>query len=335
MMDIRKLEKQTLEQIEKTSDENGLRIFEKQWLGPKGKIRELFRELKNFEPEERKKIGGEINLLKKELTAALEKKRTGAEKEKQGFVLEKEWLDATRPVKPAEIGHIHLLTSALKDIALIFKNLGFDSVSGPDIETEWNNFDALNIPAYHPARETADTFWLNQMSNVKSQKLLLRTHTSPSQIRHLLSHKPPCRIVSPGKVYRFEAIDASHNIEFWQLEGLAVDKNINFANLLDILRTFLKEFFKEKNLKIRIRPSYYPFVEPGIDIDLSFDGKKWIEAAGAGMVHPNVLKNTKLNPEGWQGIAFGIGVDRLIMLKHKIPDIRLLHSADLRFLKQF
>lgn len=327
-MDIKQLEKQALGQVQSIIKKNELKSFEKSWLGPEGKIRELFKGLKNFEPEERKKTGKEINFLKQKLAAALNEKKKEFEKENGKFILEKEWLDATRPVKPAELGHLHPLTLALKDIASIFKNLGFDLISGPDIETERNNFDALNIPPHHPARETADTFWL-------SQNLLLRTHTSPSQIRHLLAHKPPCRIISPGKVYRFEAIDASHNIEFWQLEGLAVAQNINFANLLDIIRVFLKEFFKEKDLKIRIRPSYYPFVEPGIDVDLSFDGKKWLEVAGAGMIHPNVFKNTKLNPENWQGFAFGIGIDRLIMLKYKIPDIRLLHSADLRFLKQF
>lgn len=328
IMDIKKTEKQTIEELKKIINETELKNFEKSWLGQKGKIREFFKELKNFKPEERKKIGEEINFFKKELAAALNKKREEVKKEKGGFILEKEWLDATSPVKPAELGHLHPLTLALKDIALIFRNLGFDLISGPDIETERNNFDALNMPPHHPARETADTFWL-------SQNLLLRTHTSPSQIRHLLTHNPPCRIISPGKAYRFEAIDASHNIEFWQLEGLAVDKNINFANLLDIVQVFLKEFFKEKDLKIRIRPSYYPFVEPGIDIDLSFDGKKWLEVAGAGIVHPNVFKNTKLNPENWQGFAFGMGIDRLIMMKYEIPDIRFLHGADLRFLKQF
>lgn len=328
MNNLKELKKEVIEEIKKITNERELNIFEKSWLGTEGKIRELFRGLKNFKPEERKEIGKEINFLKEELAKSLNKKRKEFEEKNGKFVLEKEWLDATRPVKPAELGHLHPLTLALKDIASIFGNLGFDSVSGPDIETEWNNFDALNVPPHHPARETADTFWL-------SQNLLLRTHTSPSQIRHLLVHNPPCRIISSGKVYRFESIDSSHNIEFWQLEGLTVDKNINFANLLDIIQTFLKEFFNGKDLKIRIRPSYYPFVEPGIDVDLSFDGKKWLEVAGAGMVHPNVFKNAKLNPNKWQGFAFGIGIDRLIMMKYKIPDIRLLHSADIRFLKQF
>lgn len=331
MNNLKELKKEVVEEIKKITNEQELNIFEKSWLRPKGKIRELFGGLKDFKPKERKKLGKEINFLKEELAAALDKKRKEFEKENGKFILEKEWLDATRPVKPVELGHLHPLTLALKDIASIFRNLGFDLVSGPDIETERNNFDALNIPPHHPARETADTFWLKS----EAVKLLLRTHTSPSQIRYLLAHNPPCRIISLGKVYRFEAIDSSHNIEFWQLEGLAVDKNINFANLLDIIQVFLKEFFKEKDLKTRIRPSYYPFVEPGIDIDLSFDGKKWLEVAGAGMVHPNVFKNTKLNPKKWQGFAFGIGIDRLIMMKYEIPDIRLLHSADLRFLKQF
>lgn len=329
-MDIKQLKKQALGQVQSIIKKDELKSFEKNWLGPKGKIRELFKDLRNFEPKERKKFGGEINLLKEELIKAFEKKRgkTEKEKEKQEFVLEKEWLDVTRPIKPIEIGHPHPMTLAIEEIISIFRNLGFDLVSGPDIETEWNNFDALNIPAHHPARETADTFWLNS-------KLLLRTHTSPSQIRFLTKNKPPFRIISVGKVYRYEAIDATHNIEFFQLEGLVADKNINIGNLLDVYKTFLKEFFKDPELRIKIRPSYYPFVEPGIDIDLSFDGKKWMEISGAGMVHPNVFKNTGLNPNQWRGFAFGTGIDRLIMLKYKIPDIRLLHSADLRFLKQF
>ena len=331
IMDIKKTEKQALEELKKIIKETELKNFEKEWLGPKGKIRELFKKLKELEPEKRRTEGKKINFFKEELTRVLEEKNKKLKKEKEFLALEKEWLDVTRPVKPVSLGHLHPLTLALKEIASIFNRLGFNLVFGPDIETEWNNFDALNVPPNHPAKESADTFWLKP----PSAKLLLRTHTSPSQIRYMLSNNPPFRIISPGKVYRFESIDSSHNIEFWQLEGLAVDKNINLANLLYIYQTFIKEFFRKKDVRIRIRPSYYPFVEPGIDIDLSFDGKKWVEISGAGMVHPNVFKNTKLNPKEWKGFAFGTGIDRLIMMKYKIPDIRMLHSADIRFLKQF
>ncbi|MEK7123537.1 MAG: phenylalanine--tRNA ligase subunit alpha, partial [Patescibacteria group bacterium] len=230
--------------------------------------------------------------------------------------------------------------------------MGFETAEGPEAETEYYNFDALNIPADHPAREMWDTFWLRQNElKVKSlklkveERLLLRTHTSPVQIRYMETHQPPFRIVAPGKVFRYEASDASHDIQFYQIEGLVVDKNISVANLKATIETFYSKLFG-KAVKTRLRPSYFPFVEPGFEGDISCvncGGKGcsvckqtgWLEMFGAGMVHPNVLRAGGINPNEWRGFAFGMGLDRLAMMKYKISDIRLMHSGDLRFINQF
>jgi phenylalanyl-tRNA synthetase alpha chain len=212
--------------------------------------------------------------------------------------------------------------------------MGFYVVEGPEVENEFYNFDALNIPKEHPARDLMDTFWLKREE--EKERKLLRTHTSPMQIRFMEKHNPPFRIVVPGRVFRHEATDATHEIQFYQIEGLMVDKNISLAHLKGVLTHFLSEFFK-RDVEIKFHQSYYPFVEPGIDALMKLKGK-WIEIAGAGMVHPNVFKAVKYNPPGpdqWQGFAFGIGVDRLVMIKHNVDDMRLLYGGDLRFLKQF
>ena len=209
--------------------------------------------------------------------------------------------------------------------------MGFSVVEGPEMETEWYNFDALNIPKDHPARDLWDTFYL-------ANDLLLRTHTSPVQIRHMEKNQPPLRIIAPGRIFRHEATDVSHEFNFHQVEGLMVDKTASVANFKAIIQQFLKEFFG-KDMEIRLRPSYFPFVEPGFEIDMKWENG-WLEMMGAGMVHPNVLKNAGLTPHhysggGWQGFAFGMGMDRLAMIKYKIDDIRLFNSGDLRFLNQF
>lgn len=252
-----------------------------------------------------------------------------------------------------ECGHIHPLTQTIIKISNIFSEMGFSLVDGPEIETEHYNFDALNVPQNHPARDMWDTFWLRQnnlksrISNLKNkgEKLLLRTHTSPVQIRHMENNKPPFRIISIGKTFRYEATDATHEAQFHQVEGLLIDKDVSMANLKSVIRHFFEEFFDEK-INIRFRPSYFPFVEPGVEVDMSCfkcGGGKcavcketgWIEVMGAGMVHPQVLKNVGLNPEEWRGFAFGGGVDRLAMLKYGIDDIRLFYNGDLRLINQF
>ena len=244
----------------------------------------------------------------------------------------KDWIDITAPGKKVQRGHLHPLTRAMEKAADIFQSMGFEVAEGPEMETEYYNFDALNIPANHPARQMQDTFWLKD--NQAKEKLLLRTHTSPVQIRYMEHHQPPIRIIAPGRVFRYEATDVTHETQFYQLEGLMVDKKTNLANLKAIIKIFLREFFGDKNIEIRFRPSYFPFVEPGVEVDMKFNGK-WMEIAGAGMVHPKVLKGVKLDSRVYQGFAFGVGIDRLVMIKHKIDDVRLFYSGDLRFIRQF
>ena len=253
---------------------------------------------------------------------------------------DKKWVDVTIPGKKIERGHLHPLTLVQKKATDIFSSMGFEIADGPELETEHYNFDALNIPQNHPARDMHDTFWTKNQS--KKEKHLLRTHTSPVQVRYMEKNNPPFRIIVPGRVFRYEATDATHEVQFYQLEGLMVGKKVSLANLKAVMETFFKEFFSARggsasgggNIEIRLRPGYFPFVEPGVEIDVKFKGK-WMEVVGAGMVHPNVLKGVGLDPREWQGFAFGMGIDRLAMIKYKIDDIRLFYSGDLRFIKQF
>jgi len=256
----------------------------------------------------------------------------------------------------AESGHLHPVTILIREIVSIFNELGFDVADGPEIEDEFHNFDALNVPKDHPARDMQDTFWMKGEPGK-----LLRTHTSPVQIRFMKSHKPPFNIVSTGKVFRYEATDATHEVQFFQCEGLMVGKDVTLADLKGTLELFLKKLFGE-DVKIKLRPAYFPFVEPGVEIDMqcvrckgkglnpakrdrptaeggsgctSCKGSGWIELLGAGMVHPNVLNQAGVDPRQWQGFAFGVGIDRLAMLKYGIEDVRLLYSGDLRLVNQF
>ena len=251
----------------------------------------------------------------------------------------KDLFDPTIPGEKIETGHLHPLTLITKLAEEIFSEIGFTIALGPEIEDEKHNFDDLNIPQDHPARDMWDTFWL------KEGQKLLRTHTSPVQIRYMENNNPPIRIIAPGRIFRHEATDASHEINFYQLEGLMIDKEISVSNFKAIIQEFLSRFFG-KVVEARLRPSFFPFTEPSFEVDMSClvcEGtgcsvcKKtgWIEIMGAGMVHPNVLRAGNINPKDWQGFAFGIGLDRLAMMKYKIDDIRLLYSGDLRFLKQF
>jgi phenylalanyl-tRNA synthetase alpha chain len=287
------------------------------------------------------------------------KKEIKSARDKQSDRTRQEWFDVTVPGKKISAGHLHPITLVKREVEDIFERLGFSVVEGPEVETEWYNFDALNIPKDHPARDMWDTFWISQnerkTQNVHSPKagkkhkakerLLLRTHTSPVQIRYMEKHNPPLRIVVPGRVFRYEATDASHEMNFYHIEGLMVDKEISAANFKAIMERFFQMFFK-RPVKLRLRPSYFPFTEPSFEVDISClvcQGKGcsvcsqrgWLEMAGAGMVHPEVFKVVKLNPKNWQGFAFGLGLDRLTMMKYKIDDVRLLYGGDLRFLQQF
>lgn len=283
--------------------------------------------------------------------------------------ISKKRVDVSAPGKKMERGHLHPLTQVQRKAVEIFSSMGFEIAEGPEVETEYYNFDALNIPKDHPARDLWDTFWIkgrqtdNQLPTTEqksvsgkpsSVSLLLRTHTSPVQVRYmenilnvsltsrnlegnLISPNRPIRIIAPGRVFRYEATDTTHEIQFYQLEGLMVEENITLANLKAVMETFFKRFFS-RDIEVRLRPSYFPFVEPGVEIDMRHGGKKpgkWIEVGGAGMVHPRVLNNAKINSRQKQGFAFGMGIDRLAMLKYKIDDVRLFYSGDLRFIKQF
>lgn len=236
-------------------------------------------------------------------------------------------------------GHLHLITQASHELSRILEGIGFSTVEGPEIETDYYNFEALNFPESHPARDMQDTFWIKnpersiQYSVDSSQRKLLRTHTSPMQIRYMETHKPPLAIAVPGKVFRNEATDASHEAQFYQIEGLYVDKQVSMANLKAVLIHLFKKYFGE-DVEIRFRPSFFPFVEPGVEVDMKWRGK-WLEMMGAGLVHPNVLKAAGIDPTKWQGFAFGGGIDRFVAVKHGLTDIRDLYTGDLRLVNQF
>jgi len=351
---LEKIRKNAFSQIADVKNLEEEELLRVSLLGRKGALTSILRSLKELPEAERKKVGEGANRLRQEIGAALDEKKRQVEEMAREGVLKKEWLDVTRPGVKQERGHLHPITKVLREAISIFSAMGFEVAEGPEVETEYYNFDALNIPANHPARDMWDTFWLRsnqkEIPNPKSQipnssGLLLRTHTSPVQIRYMEKHNPPIRIIAPGLTYRYEATDASHDFQFWQLEGLMVDKNVSIASFKAIIQEFFSKLFKSK-IKIRLRPSYFPFVEPGFEVDLSCPYCKekgcsickktgWLEIVGAGMVHPDVFKAAGYNPRNVQGFAFGFGFDRIVMMKYKIPDIRFLRSGDLRFLKQF
>jgi phenylalanyl-tRNA synthetase alpha chain len=243
-------------------------------------------------------------------------------------------------MKDGQTGHFHPITTAIREIHNIFNEMDFEVALGPELETEFYNFDALNIPKDHPARDMQDTFWLRQQSEsrpivegIKSTRPVMRTHTSPVQIRYMESHKPPYRIIVPGKVYRNEATDATHEAQFYQVEGLIIDKKVSLAELKGTLEHFYKKYFGP-DVELRFRPSFFPFVEPAVEVDIRYKNT-WLEVMGAGLVHPNVLKAAGVDPEKWQGFAFGGGIDRLVILKYGVDDIRQFYSGDLRLVNQF
>jgi len=361
--DLENLKKEVKEALEKAGNLDAIEAIYKKYLGKKGDIILILRSLKDLPEKQRKEKGKLANQIKQLIEKEISKKKKKLKAE--GHKTKKEWFDITRPGRKMKIGHLHPLTQIKKIAEEIFESMGFSVVEGPEIETEWYNFDALNIPADHPARDMWDTFWLrqndikNQIGNrelvaplpviapqlSKNERLLLRTHTSPVQIRYMERHNPPLRIIVPGKIFRHEATDVSHEFQFYHLEGLMVGNNISVANFKAVLQEFFSRFFR-RQVKIRLRPSYFPFTEPSFEVDVScvVCGSKgclvckksgWLEIMGAGMVHPAVYKNSGLNPKGLTGFAFGMGLDRLAMLKYKINEIRWFHSGDLRFLEQF
>ncbi|NCX67967.1 MAG: phenylalanine--tRNA ligase subunit alpha [Betaproteobacteria bacterium] len=296
------------------------------FLGKSGPITEAMKSLASLSPEEKPKKGAEINQVKKQIETLLETRKEEISNLELNEKLETEKIDVTLPSRPKMKGSLHPVMNTIDEISTIFHGIGFDVADGPEIEDDFHNFTALNIPEFHPARAMHDTFYVNK-------EHVLRTHTSPVQIRYMENNTPPIQIISPGRVYRVDS-DATHSPMFHQVEGLVINEDVNFANLKGVVQSFLQSFFEDENLTIRFRPSYFPFTEPSAEIDMSWnDG--WLEIGGCGMVHPNVLKHVNIDPEMYQGFAFGLGVERLTMLKYGINDLRHFFNHDLRFLEQF
>jgi phenylalanyl-tRNA synthetase alpha chain len=305
----------------------------------------MLKELKDLSREEKKKIGPMANQVKKEIKEELESAIEKLRKEKDTA---SDWIDVTAPGKKPRLGHLNILSQTQKEIEKIFIHMGFEIADGPEIENEWYNFDALNIPPDHPARDLWDTFWFKQKTKLKNGResgLLARTHTSNAQVRYMEKNKPPFRIVVPGKVYRYEATDANHEHSFGQFEALVVGDEISVANFKDIAEKFFSAYF-QKDISIRLRPSYFPFTEPSFEFDISCTvcgGKGcptckesgWLEVGGCGMVNQRVFEAAGYEKNKYQGFAWGFGTERLAMMKHKINDIRLFRSGDLRFIRQF
>jgi phenylalanyl-tRNA synthetase alpha chain len=298
-------------------------------LGRKGELTAVLRSVKELSPEERRSAGQAANAARIAIQELLEGRIRELATEHSISDI-----DLTLPGTRIPTGHLHPLSIVSESIQRIFQSMNFSVVAGQEIENEYYNFDALNIPAHHPAREMWDTFWIKQSGKPGAkQRLLLRTHTSPMQVRYMERHTPPFQIIVPGRVFRYEATDASHEINFYQVEGLMVGRHVTLANLKYVIEEFFKRFFG-RNVAVRFRPGYFPFTEPSIEVDIKMGGK-WLEIMGAGMVHPRVFSYAHYDQREWQGFAFGMGLDRLAMVKYGIPDIRLFYSGDARFTRQF
>jgi len=311
--------------IAEASDAQALDQIRVQYLGKKGEVTQLLKGLGKLSPEERPKAGDEINKAKDALLQDLNARKTDIETAQLQAKLAAETLDVTLPGRGQSVGGLHPVTKTIQRIEDFFGSIGFSVAEGPEIEDDYHNFEALNIPAHHPARAMHDTFYFNANT-------VLRTHTSPVQVRTMETDKPPIRIICPGRVYRCDS-DQTHSPMFHQVEGLLVDKNISFADLKGILEQFLKAFF-EDDVKVRFRPSYFPFTEPSIEVDIDRGDGKWLEVLGCGMVHPKVFEYSGIDPEEYTGFAFGMGVERLAMLRYGVNDLRLFFDNDLRFLSQ-
>lgn len=308
------------------ADLNELELVKAHYLGKSGALTELLKQLGKLEPEQRKAAGAEINAAKQAFEAAHNARRDALNAAKLEAQLATESLDVTMPGRGSQGAGLHPVTLTLERITELFRSAGFEVADGPEIETDFHNFQALNIPENHPARAMQDTFYV-EGGNV------LRTHTSPIQIRHMLNNQPPIKIIAPGRVYRVDS-DATHSPMFHQMEGLWVDEGVSFADLKATLTDFLRRFFERDDLQVRFRPSFFPFTEPSAEIDVLGE-RGWLEVGGCGMVHPNVLRNVNIDPERYTGFAFGIGLDRFAMLRFGVNDLRLFFENDLNFLKQF
>lgn len=336
--ELNALETEATAAIEAASEEASLREFEVHYLGKKGALTAILRGMRTVSNEDRPKVGQRVNEVRNSVKDAIEARRTALETQRIQALCRDPYFDATLPGQSESVGALHPLTQVTYHIEDVFRAMGFHLLDYPEVESEYFNFEALNIPADHPARDMQDTFWLQDGN-------LLRTHTSPGQIRAMKTFEPPFRAIFPGKVFRFERIDASHEHTFHQVEGLMIEREISVANLIYSMKTLLEAIF-EREVTIRLRPGYFPFVEPGFELDIqcqvcSGTGcsvcKKsgWLELLPCGLVHPEVLRHGGLDPNEWSGWAFGLGLSRLMMMKYQVEDIRHIMGTDLRFISQF
>lgn len=344
MSDLDTMREEILAAVEAAADEQALEELRIATLGKKGTLSLQMKTLGAMSPEERKQAGPALNEMKNAVTEAMAARKQELRRAAIAGKLESDRVDVTLPVpaSPVETGRIHPISQVVDEITAIFSDMGFAIAEGPDIETDYYNFTALNFPEGHPAREMHDTFFFNRKQD--GERMLLRTHTSPVQIRTMENQKPPIRIVIPGKTYRCDS-DATHSPMFHQLEGLVVDKSANVANLKWVLAEFCKSFFEVDEVKMRFRPSFFPFTEPSLEVDVQCDrsgtevrfgeGEDWMEILGCGMVNPNVLRHGGLDPDEYQGFAWGIGIDRLAMLKYGMPDLRAFFDADARWISHY
>ena len=328
MENVNRIVAEGIAAIEAAQDFNALEQIKARYLGKTGELTGLLKTLGQMSPEERKTIGAHINECKNQFQTAFNSKRDALNEAKLQAQLAAEALDITLPGRAQEYGGLHPVTLTLQCVVELFHGMGFEVADGPEIEDDFHNFQALNIPANHPARAMQDTFYVENGD-------VLRTHTSPIQIRYMLDKKePPIRIIAPGRVYRVDS-DATHSPMFHQAEGLWVEEGVTFADLKAVFTDFIRRFFERDDLQVRFRPSFFPFTEPSAEIDIMGENGKWLEVGGCGMVHPNVLKNVNIDPEKYTGFAFGIGLDRFAMLRYNVNDLRLFFDNDLNFLKQF
>jgi phenylalanyl-tRNA synthetase alpha chain len=335
---IVKIQSRALELIHGANSPEDLERVRLDTLGRKGKLAEISKEMGKLAPEERARAGKLLNAAKQAIEEAIEGRKAQSGEAALRARLDAEWIDLTLPAPGPRAGSLHPITQIQMELEDLFTSLGFMVLDGPEAETEYHNFDALNIPAEHPARDTQDTFWLTDGN-------LLRTHTSPGQVRGMERFRPPLRMVAPGRVFRNESVDASHEHTFYQLEGMMIDRDVSVAHLLYFMKTLLREIF-HRDVTVRLRPGFFPFVEPGFELDIQCficggtgcavcKHSGWVELLPCGLVNPNVLRISGIDPDTWNGFAFGLGLTRLVMMRYGIDDIRLLQSGDLRFLQQF
>ena len=339
MSDLKKIKDEFFLKLKKKINLSEVNQIKSDLFGKNGLISSQFKKIGTISESERKQFASDLNIIKDELQDLINFKINEINNAEINERLEKEKIDITLPERPFTKGKIHPVSQTIDEISSIFSEIGFSVEEGPDVENEYNNFTALNTPDNHPARDMHDTFYLDE----KKQKLL-RTHTSPVQIRTMLKDKPPFKIIAPGRTYRSDS-DQTHSPMFHQVEGLHIDKDINMGHLKGCLNYFIKEFFELDKIRMRFRPSHFPFTEPSAEVDIGYkikdgkiiigEGDQWLEILGCGMVHPNVLKNVKVDPSKFQGYAFGIGIDRLAMLKYGINDLRSFFDCDFRWLNHF